>query len=168
MAKRFIVPILFLVVFALLGLIGLAVLKSSSFFEYQAVSIVRVPREGFPKGSIDYETFKQTQADLIRTGFICNNAVLDPAVANSNWVKKRNDAATQLSNLLRVSIPEGSEIIQIGFKANDKKEAKDLLDAVVNAYLKVLEKEAAEEANDDSNLPAVPKVAVIQTAQIIP
>ena len=75
---------------------------------------------------------------------------------------------TQLSNLLRVSIPEGSEIIQIGFKANDKKEAKDLLDAVVNAYLKVLEKEAAEEANDDSNLPAVPKVAVIQTAQIIP
>ena len=87
-------------------------------------------------------------------------------------MKNQADPATQLQNAIRVSSPAGTEIIQLSLRASSEHEAKTLLDAVVNAYIRIAadsqKKEVAENGRMDNDVKSPPQVDVLQTAQVVP
>ena len=146
----------------LIGVIALAVVKSS--FQSEAVGLIRISKEGFGGNGADYETYKLTQAELIRSAFICNAALRNSAAANCSWVKSRTNPAEDLREALQYSSVNRTEVIQLTLRMPDKQEAKILLDAVMNAYLESVRETAQQEPG---NAMTSPKIEVIEEAQIV-
>lgn len=129
--------------------------------DYEAVSLIRVHRAGVDAetdqgvSTAGYEVFKQTNAVLLGSPFVCSAALRRPGIEDLPWIRKQNDATMALSNALEVRTPEDTEIISISLRGPDKDDTKRLLDAVVIAYFdEVVEADRARQLADLDQLRA--------------
>ena len=110
---------------------------------YDAQALIRVRRENkeiFSRSQTryddlrDYETFKKTQAALIKSTFVIISALRPTEIAQLPMLRAEKDAASWLADELRVSNPEDSEILSVSLRGESRKEIRKLVDAVVNSY----------------------------------
>ncbi len=110
---------------------------------FEAESLVRVRRDkqtvlskrDFGNNMHDYETFKKTQAALMKSTFVINAALRKPGLAQLPMIKREEDQAVWLAENMRVANPQNSEILSITLKGEDREDIKKLVDAVVDSYL---------------------------------
>ena len=111
---------------------------------FEAVALLRVNREELSLGSFsqtaqdrlrDYETYKQTQAALIRSPYLVNAALREPGISQLPMVKDEENPVAWFINELRVIYPQNSEILMLSMKGEDNRQVIQLVDAVVDAYM---------------------------------
>jgi len=116
---------------------------------YTATSIIRVaPTEqqiaDWNQRSFnqeDYEAFKGTQPEIIKSRFVLTAALRPPkdpteiAVANLPMIHGESDQVAFLQQNLSVSLPRNTEVMLVSLKGEDKKSVVSLVKAVVDAYI---------------------------------
>ncbi len=83
----------------------------------------------------DYEVFKNTQLGLIKSPYVFMAALRKQKIANLAIVKQENDPMTWLEDELRASYINDSEIMRVSITSDNPKEATELVNAVVDAYI---------------------------------
>jgi len=84
--------------------------------------------------STNYDLYKNTQQQYVKSRFVLLAAVRNPAVIDLPMVRSEPDPAGWLARNLRVEFPGGSELMQISLKTYDRVEAAALVNAVKEAY----------------------------------
>lgn len=83
----------------------------------------------------EYEVFKNTQQQLVRSRFVLNNALKNPEVKALQLEKRERDPVGWLAEELIVRYPGRAEIMEVAMRSRNGKEAATLVQAVVDAYL---------------------------------
>lgn len=86
------------------------------------------------KGS-DYQTFKQTQIQMIKSSAVIGPALRDPKVMSLSVVKNEADPAEWLEKNLEVSFPQGSELLTVSLTNANPDVLEPIVNAVVTAYI---------------------------------
>jgi hypothetical protein len=84
----------------------------------------------------DFETYKRTQAVLVKSRLVLNAAMRDARVADLPVVTRQADPIEWLEKLVEVSFPDNGEVMRIEVRLADAKESLPLADAVTDAYLR--------------------------------
>lgn len=120
---------------------------------YEAVVALRVGRpenvssvsNNRPKmTATDFELFKQTQVDLIRSTYVIEKALRTPGISQlpivqtKAWGGSRDDQEKYewLASSLQIAAPENSEFIILKLRDRDKEQVEQVLNAVQKAYTK--------------------------------
>lgn len=85
--------------------------------------------------SRNFEVFKSTQQQLVKSDFVLIQALREPSIARLSVVQKSSDPVDWLSKTLRVSYPGQAELMQVSLSLPDQNPAQKLVDAVVQSYL---------------------------------
>ena len=110
---------------------------------YDAQALIRVRRENkdiFSRTQTryddlhDYETFKKTQAALIKSTFVVQSALRKEEIAQLPMLQAEEDPVAWLADELRVSNPGDSEILSVSLRGENKKDIKKIVDAVIDSY----------------------------------
>ena len=91
----------------------------------------------------DFELFKQTQVDLIRSTYVIEKALRTegisqlPIVQTKAWGGSRDDQEKYewLASSLQIAAPENSEFIILKLRDRDKEQVEEVLNAVQEAYI---------------------------------
>lgn len=83
----------------------------------------------------DYDIYKNTQLQLLRSPFVLSAALRDPEISALKIVRAERDPIIWLQEELRVFFPSDAEIMQVELTEYDKVEVKELVNAVIDAYL---------------------------------
>jgi hypothetical protein len=84
----------------------------------------------------EYESYRQTQAALVKSRIVLNQALRDPKVANLKMIRQHPlDPAEWLEGQLQVDYSAGPDILTISLSGNDGDELKAIVEAVTQAYL---------------------------------
>ena len=110
---------------------------------YTANSYLRVatqePVMVFPTEQVrvqtEFEIYKATQQQLIKSRFVLTAALRDPSVTNLACVQAEEDPVSWLARELRVNYPGKAEIMEVALTGTDPKEVTALVRAVVDAYM---------------------------------
>ncbi|QDU24146.1 polysaccharide biosynthesis tyrosine autokinase [Urbifossiella limnaea] len=87
-------------------------------------------------GGVDFNSYKLTQAALVKRRLTLVAALKDPAVSGLGVVRTAQpDAPTWLERNLKVDTKPGSEFMQVALEGDNGEELKDVLGAVAKAYL---------------------------------
>ena len=86
----------------------------------------------------DFEIYKGTQQQLLTSDVVLAAALCSPQAASQTAVQKEDDPARWLARSLRVDIPPNSEIMRVSLTTSQPDEAAFLVNAVVDAYMKVV------------------------------
>ncbi len=84
---------------------------------------------------IEYDIFKNTQAQLIKNRFVLAAAVRKPEINGLPILKKQYDPVSWLMKNLSVSFPGKAEVMEIGLTTYDPQEAAEIVTAVLEAYM---------------------------------
>ena len=84
------------------------------------------------------ETYRKTQAALLRSRFVVAMALRRPGIADLKTVKEQQDPAEWLFRTLDVVTPDNSELIQVRLRGDDPAEIAKILGAVTAVYLEDL------------------------------
>jgi capsular polysaccharide biosynthesis protein len=85
-----------------------------------------------------FDIYKNTQQQLLVSRFVLLAALRKPEAAKLLSVQSKQqtgDPVKWLAGRLRVSFPSKAEIMEVSLSSDDPKEAANLVNAVVNAYL---------------------------------
>ena len=132
----------------LLGLLTACTLVSLLYIcfprNFEAEALVRVRRE---KQSVlmtassnqrnnmhDYDTFKKTQAALMKSTFVINAALRKSGISQLPMIKVEEDPTEWLAENIGVANPQDSEILSITLKGEDQDEIEKIVNAVVDSY----------------------------------
>ncbi|MBN2291385.1 MAG: AAA family ATPase [Pirellulales bacterium] len=83
----------------------------------------------------DYEVFKNTQLGLIKSPYVFMAALRKKKIANLSIVKAENDALAWLQDEVRAGYINESEIMRVSLTSKKPKEATELVNAIVDAYI---------------------------------
>jgi succinoglycan biosynthesis transport protein ExoP len=84
----------------------------------------------------EFEIFKNTQMQLIQNRFVISAAFRKkPELNRLSIIKKQDDPISWLMNNITVSFPGKAEVMEIKLRAYDPMEARDIVTAVVDAYM---------------------------------
>ena len=110
---------------------------------YEAVALIRVRavtqsimsmgRRG--QGIHDYETYKQTQAALIKSPYVVNAALRRPEIFNLRMVQAEENPVAWLAGEISVTNPQNSEVLRITMKGEIRDEIVKIVNAVNQAYM---------------------------------
>jgi len=93
-----------------------------------------------PGGRTDFSTYARTTTNLIKSDFVLNAALRD--IKDLPTIKAQPDAIKYLEEEVVVAWQDGSEVIRITFKGREPQDAKKIVDAIQNAFIKeVIDKE---------------------------
>jgi capsular polysaccharide biosynthesis protein len=96
-----------------------------------------------------YDDFVNTQLALIRSPMVINKALEDPEVAKLPVIlKQKNDKRGWLRKQLRVKRDGNSEIVVVSIKTDAQNASENIVNAVVENYLKFTEDKARETNNN--------------------
>jgi capsular exopolysaccharide synthesis family protein len=85
---------------------------------------------------VDFASYKQSQAALVKQRVTLSSALKPPAVSGLEVVRKAEpDALTWLDHNLKVDARPGSEFMRVTIEGDNGEELRTLLDAVGKAYL---------------------------------
>jgi len=79
--------------------------------------------------------YKGTQQQLLKSPFVLTAALRKPGIAKLQVVKDELDPVVWLSSELKVTFPGDAEIMQVSLTSKDKDAAKEIVSAVVGAYM---------------------------------
>ncbi|MFM7135446.1 MAG: GumC family protein [Planctomycetota bacterium] len=118
---------------------------------YEAVAWLRVRDKsgmfgaGVGRDSAEYEGYRKTQVQLIKSPLVLMAALRRPGVNSLQMLQWEEDKVGWLMRNVQVSAPMESEVIQIRLRGEDPREITTIVNAVTNAYLTdVVNKEKAE------------------------
>ena len=83
---------------------------------------------------MNFEIYKATQRQLVKTPFVSIAALRKPKVAGLRMVQRQADPVAWLARELHVSFPGHAEIMEISLSGHDPVEVALLVNAVVDAY----------------------------------
>jgi len=84
----------------------------------------------------EYQVFKATQAQLLKSPFVLMAALRKPEIAALEMVKRESaDPVAWLQDNLKVSFPGDSAIMEVSLTDRNTAEAAKLVNAVVEAYM---------------------------------
>ncbi|TWU18092.1 exopolysaccharide transport family protein [Allorhodopirellula heiligendammensis] len=86
-------------------------------------------------GRDSFSMYKNTQAQLIKTPFVLNEALAVPEVRDLPEIKEKPSPLQWLSESLRVEFPGKGEVMTIALETEDPKASTIIVDAVVKAYM---------------------------------
>ena len=117
---------------------------------YEAVAWLRVRSNMGTfsgSGSIpgEYEQYRKTQLQLIKSPFVLNSALRRPGMATLASLREERDQVGWLTRQIMVSAPAESEVVQIRMRGENPREVQMIVNAVTQAYLTdVVNKERTE------------------------
>ena len=91
----------------------------------------------------DFVTYLKTTSALIKSEFVLNAALRD--IKDLPTIKAQKDPIKFLDEELLVTWQDGSEVVRVTFKSHEPADAKRIVDAVQNAFMKeVVQKDVQE------------------------
>jgi succinoglycan biosynthesis transport protein ExoP len=115
---------------------------------YEAVAWLRVranPGTFSGASAGDYEQYRKTQLQLIKSPFVLTAALRRPGIANLSMLVDEKDPVGWLTKNMQVSAPSEAEVVQVRLRGPDPREVTQIVNAVTQAYLTdVVSKEKTE------------------------
>ena len=109
--------------------------------QHEAVASLRV----LQSDKDDYEVYRKTQAQLIKSPFVFQKALREPGIAELPTLAAEKDPVAWLSKHVQASAPSDSEIIQVRLRGENADDVTRILEAITTVYLKeVVQKEQRE------------------------
>ena len=133
-----------------LAFIGAAAVWFLLPHSYEAVAWLRVRSNPgtFSEGRVgpgEYEQYRKTQLQLIKSPFVLNSALRRPGMANLATIRDESDQVGWLTRHVMVSAPAESEVVQVRMRGDNPRELQMIVNAVTQAYLTdVVNKERTE------------------------
>jgi capsular exopolysaccharide synthesis family protein len=122
----------------LLTAIGVSVVVLTFEKKYEAESWIRIenrtPWLVFPSAGDQSAWFAQTETAIVRSPMVLGKVVERPDIATVPWLEKLAEKITALSREVKVTSVGGSELYRITFACNDPDYAKNIVNAVTEAY----------------------------------
>src|SRR6266545_2975178 len=117
--------------------------ESYSMLQVSSVPTALANHNNPNQARTDFATYVKTTAALIKSEFVLNAALRD--IKDLPTIKAQSDPIKYLDEELQVTWQDGSEVIRITFKSGEPQDAKKIVDAVQNAFIKeVIEKDIKE------------------------
>jgi succinoglycan biosynthesis transport protein ExoP len=115
-------------------------------FESVAWLRVRANQGTFTGGGAgDYEQYRKTQLQLIKSPFVLTAALRRPGISNLSMLAEEKDPVGWLTKNLQVTAPSEAEVVQVRLRGTDPREVTQIVNAVTQAYLTdVVSKEKTE------------------------
>lgn len=98
-----------------------------------AISLIRVNIGDGDRAA--YETYKQTQAQLVKSPFVLRAALRTPEIAQLATITDHPKPVEWLEKHIKTKYPGDSEILRVSLQCMDADDATAIVDAVVSAYL---------------------------------
>jgi succinoglycan biosynthesis transport protein ExoP len=117
---------------------------------YEAVAWLRVRSNpgsftGSMGGGTEYDQYRKTQLQLIKSPFVLNAALRRPGIANLEALREETDPVGFLADNIAVSTPAESEVLQIRMSGRNPRDVQQIVNAVTRAYLTdIVNKEKTE------------------------
>ncbi|QJW94252.1 tyrosine-protein kinase domain-containing protein [Frigoriglobus tundricola] len=133
---------------SLLGAGGAALAWELLASKYESYGLFQVASAQTPIGNqsnaaggrTDFGTYVKTTANLLKTDFVLNAALRD--IKDLPTIKAQPDPIKYLEEEVVVAWQDGSEVIRVTFKGREPQDAKRIVDAIQNAFIKeVIDKE---------------------------
>ena len=103
---------------------------------------------GGGRDNADYEAYRKTQVQLIKSPFVLTSALRRPGISSLSTLSTEDDPVGYLMRNIQVSAPMESEVVQVRMRGEDAKEVTQIVNAVAQAYLSdVVNKEKSERLN---------------------
>jgi succinoglycan biosynthesis transport protein ExoP len=107
---------------------------------YEAVAWLRVrDKAGMlstaGRDGAEYEAYRKTQVQLIKSPFVLSSALRRPGVADCNALRDEPDPVGWLESSITVTAPPHSEVLQIGLRGERPSETALIVNAVTQSYL---------------------------------
>jgi succinoglycan biosynthesis transport protein ExoP len=134
-------------------LLGPALAAACWFFlprGYEAVAWLRVRSNqgafaGGAVNSIDYQQYRKTQLELIKSPFVLTAALRQPGISSLSMLADEKDPVDWLARHLQVSAPSEAEVVQVKLRGPNAREVTQIVNAVTKSYLTdVISKEKTE------------------------
>lgn len=117
--------------------------ESHALLQVSSVPTALANQNNPSQARTDFVTYLKTTSALIKSEFVLNAALRD--IKDLPTIKAQSDPIKYLDEELQVTWQDGSEVIRITFKSAEPQDAKKIVDAVQNAFLKeVVEKDVKE------------------------
>jgi len=118
---------------------------------YEAVAWLRVRDKsgmfgvGGGRDSAEYEAYRKTQVQLIKSPFVLTSALRRPGISSLATLSDEDDPVGYLVRYVQVTAPMESEVVQVRMRGENAKEVTQIVNAVTQAYLTdVVNKEKSE------------------------
>jgi capsular exopolysaccharide synthesis family protein len=118
---------------------------------YEAVAWLRVRDKtgmftGGGRDNAEYESYRKTQVQLIKSPFVLMSALRRPGIADLKTLRdEQDDQVGWLARNIQVSAPMESEVIQVKLRGENAAEVTQVVNAVTQAYLgDVVDKEKGD------------------------
>jgi len=109
--------------------------------QHEAVASLRV----LQPDKDDYEVYRKTQAQLIKSPFVFQKALREPGIGELPTLAGEKDPAAWLSRNVRAAAPSDSELIEVRLRGENAADVNRIVDAITNVYLReVVQKERRE------------------------
>jgi len=98
------------------------------------------------RDNAEYESYRKTQVQLIKSPFVLMSALRRPGVSELKTLRdEKQDQVGWLARNIQVSAPMESEVIQVRLRGENAKEVTQIVNAVTQSYLSdVVNKEKAD------------------------
>jgi polysaccharide biosynthesis transport protein len=117
---------------------------------FEAVAWLRVRDKSGMYGvnirdNAEYEAYRKTQVQLIKSPFVLQSALRRPGISNLSTFSGEDDPVGWLVRNVQVTAPMESEVVQVRLRGENAKEVTQLVNAVAQSYLNdVVNKEKSE------------------------
>ena len=117
---------------------------------FEAVAWLRVRDKsgmfaGGGRDNAEYEAYRKTQVQLIKSPFVLTSALRRPGISSLSILAKEEDPVGYLMRNVQVSAPMESEVVQVRLRGENAAEVTKIVNAVTQAYLNdVVNKEKSE------------------------
>jgi len=117
---------------------------------YEAVAWLRIrDKAGMlstgGRDSAEYESYRKTQVQLIKSPFVLTSALRRPGIAELGTIREEVDPVGWLSRYIQVTAPMESEVLQVRLRGENAADVTKIVNAVTSAYLEdIVNKERAE------------------------
>lgn len=113
-------------------------LLASKYESYALLQVSSVPtpigNQNANQARTEFSTYVKTTAALIKSEFVLNAALRD--MKDLPTIKTQQDPIRYLEEELQVNWQDGSEVVRITFKSGEPQDAKKIVDAVQNAFMR--------------------------------
>jgi capsular exopolysaccharide synthesis family protein len=117
---------------------------------YEAAVWLRVrDKSGMLSGGIrdnaEYEAYRKTQLQLVKSPFVLTSALRRPGIADLPTVREQIDPIDWLAKSIQITAPMDSEVVQVRMRGRKAADVTKLVNAVTASYLdEVVNKERTE------------------------
>lgn len=125
---------------------------------FEAVAWLRVRDKsgmfaGGGRDNAEYEAYRKTQVQLIKSPFVLTSALRRPGISTLSILADEEDPVGYLMRNVQVSAPMESEVVQVRLRGENAGEVTKVVNAVTQAYLNdVVNKEKSERLQRHDNL----------------